>query len=81
MVNNNPKLQVTNKFNELFGAGAHEIDVSGERVKTRGGSYFLAELAVDGQVIARARERNWRTAYKILRLEVEKLWERGVALV
>ena len=80
MVNNNPKLQVTNKFIELFGTG-HDVEVRGTRVKGRFGGYFLAELCVDGNPVARSRERNWRIAYKILRLEVEKLWERGLRLV
>jgi hypothetical protein len=79
-MNNNPKLQVSSKFNELFGSD-HTVEVEGERVKGRFGGYFLAELRVGGLSVATSRDRNWRTAYKLLRLEVEKLYTEGYVLI
>ena len=82
----NPKAQVVLKFVELFGRD-HKPVVSGVRLtplqcKSHGfprDTYFT-ELHVDGQVVAAARSIDWRKSYKLLKLEVEKLYADGVSL-
>lgn len=86
----NPKAQVGLKFAELFGK-EYKPEVRGGRITqaaarerglrcgTRDGLY-LAELLVEGEVIAAASHPDWRKAYKALVLEVEKLFADGVAL-
>ena len=86
----NPKKQVELKFIELFGRG-HKLEVAGNRLTpeecarrgirctTRDGLYFT-ELHVDGESVATAADRDWRAAYKKLKIEVEKLFADGVAL-
>lgn len=85
----NPKAQVTLKFRELFGRD-HKPEVRGSRMTpaecklhgvhcgTRDGIYYT-ELFVDGEQVARASHRDWRKAYKLLALEVEKLYADGTA--
>lgn len=68
----NPKKQVELKFAELFGKTLKPV-VSGERV----GKYYVTVLTVDGQELATAKDRDWRMAYKLLKLEVEKLFVEG----
>ena len=78
-----PKAQVSVKFRELFGADvAHEVRGLrlDPRVAKRMGfpsDTFYAELLVEGEVLASARSRDWRKAYKLLKLEVEKLYADG----
>ena len=86
----NPKKQVELKFIELFGRG-HKTEVHGVRLTpedcarrglrctTRDGLY-LTELHVDGEHVATATDRDWRNAYKKLKIEVEKLFADGVSL-
>ena len=86
----NPKAQVELKFRELFGktgklqiVGSRlspaECKAGGFRCTTRDGLYVV-ELFVDGQQLAQASHRDWRSAYKLLKLEVEKLFADGAAL-
>jgi hypothetical protein len=82
----NPKAQVVLKFQELFGRGIKPT-VTGERLsplacKAHGfptDSYWT-ELRVGPKVLATARHRDWRKAYKLLALEVEKLYADGATL-
>lgn len=83
----NPKAQVTLKFNELFGKEYKPV-VRGERLtdavcKTRGypRDTYVTELLVEGAVVATARSLDWRKAYKLLKIEVEKLYADGLSLV
>jgi len=83
----NPKAQVTLKFVELFGKEYKPV-VKGERltaVECKSHGYprdtYVTELFVDGQTIATARSIDWRKAYKLLKLEVEKLYADGLSLV
>ena len=87
----NPKAAVELKFRELFGPD-HKPVVTGVRLTpaqckdrglrctTRDGLY-LTELAVAGESLCTAADRDWRRAYKALAREVEKLFADGVALV
>lgn len=54
-----------------------------EECKRRGwpNGTFFAELVVDGNVVATARSCDWRKAYKMLALEVDKLYADGKDLV
>lgn len=86
-----PKKQVVLKFAELFGTD-YKPTVTGRRLTpaeckeqsyrctTRDGLY-LTELAVGGETLAIAVDRDWRKSYKALKLEVEKLFADGVSLV
>lgn len=78
----NPKAQVTDKFRELFGYD-RKIEVSGARVPLREGSRYdtyETQLFVEGICVAMARNYDWRRAYKLLKIEVEKLYGDGVIL-
>lgn len=50
------------------------IKVTGERPPMRGGKKrpFTAYLYVDDKVVASAQERDWRTAYKTLGINISK---------
>ncbi|HAN16501.1 MAG TPA: hypothetical protein DCP73_13270 [Chloroflexi bacterium] len=84
----NPKAQVELKFRELFGRD-HKPVVTGSRLTleearrrgvrclTRDGIYFT-ELFVNGTQLATAAHADWRKAYKLLKLEVEKLFADGM---
>jgi len=50
------------------------IKVTGERPPMRGGKKrpFTAYLFVDHKVVASAQERDWRTAYKTLQIQISK---------
>lgn len=81
----NPKAQVVLKFQELFGRATKPI-VKGERVRLYTAratglpeGVYLATLTVAGYhgELARAYSRDWRKAYKLLKLEVEKLYADG----
>lgn len=63
-----PKKQVVLKFCELFGRELRP-EVTGSRVN---GDYH-AEISLDGTTLAKACHSDWRRAYKMLKLEVEKL--------
>jgi hypothetical protein len=83
----NPKAQVSLKFVELFGK-EYKHDVVGARLtslqcKSQGFPVdtFVAELHCNGQLLASSRSRDWRKAYKLLKLEVEKLYADGLSLV
>jgi len=78
MINPNPKTQVANKFNELFGDEI-PFEIVGRRSSP--GRRYLAHLVVDGAVVASAEHADWRKAYKMLKIEVEKLYVDGLALV
>lgn len=85
----NPKAQVELKFRELFGREYKPV-VRGTRLTpddcrrrglrctTRDGLYFV-ELVVDSEVVATSTDRDWRRAYKSLKLEVEKLFADGTS--
>ena len=84
------KKQVELKFIELFGRD-HKVKVTGERLTpeqcakkslrctTRDGLY-LATLNVDGEDVASSTHRAWRLSYKLLKIEVEKLFSEGTSM-
>lgn len=83
----NPKAQVELKFVELFGRGRvvksmgrrispDEARRSGLKCTSRDGLY-VTELFVDGLQFATAADRDWRVAYKKLKIELEKLYADG----
>lgn len=75
----NPKKQVELKFRELFGK-AHKVEVQGVRVTAVDGrrvDSFMSQIIVDEAMVATASHRDWRKAYKLLKLEVEKLYADG----
>lgn len=82
-----PKKQVSIKFVELFGKEPNHV-VCGRRMthsqcEDSGlpqGSY-VAEIVVDDTVVATATSVDWRRAYKLLALEVEKLHTEGLSLI
>ena len=78
MINSDPKTQVENKFNELFGDEI-PFEVVGQR--SRRGRRFLVQIVVDGAVVATAEHSDLRKSYKMLLTEVEKLYADGLALV
>jgi len=78
MINPNPKTQVTNKFNELFGEDI-SFEVVGRRSLT--GRRYHTLVLVDGAVVATAEHSDWRKSYKLLKIEVEKLYADGLSLV
>lgn len=51
-----------------------KIDVSGYRCSPRGGkkSPYTAQVFLDGKVVVSVQDRNWRTAYKALQIELSK---------
>jgi len=87
----NPKKQVEITFLKLFGRG-HKVSITGSRItpaqceahglmaRSRDGLY-LTELAVDGEVVAHAADRDWRASYKKLSIAVENLYAAGTAMV
>jgi hypothetical protein len=68
-----PKQAVANKVREFFGDG-RTVEVHGWRPKGPFGGHFYTEARFGDQTIARAHHRDWRAAYKLLILEVEKLY-------
>ena len=72
MNSNSPKNKVMRAVNVVH--PDKDIQVYGTLVKGRFGGYFLAEVSVDGRVVARARHSDWRTAYKSLQIEFAKAW-------
>lgn len=78
MINSSPKTQVANKFNELFGEEI-PFEVVGQRAAR--GRCYLTQVVVDGAVVATAEHSDWRKSYKMLLIEVEKLYADGLSLV
>jgi hypothetical protein len=74
-----PKKQVVLKFVELFGKD-FDLQVRGTR-DTGPRSTYLTEVVVNDAVVAFARHRDWRTSYRLLKQEVEKLYTDGIALI
>lgn len=83
----NPKAQVELKFRELFGRDRKPVVTGvrltpdearrrGLRCLTRDGVYFT-QLTLDGRSLVTASHADWRKAYKLLKLEVEKLFADG----
>ena len=84
------KTQVNNKFKELFGKTLKPV-VTGQRLSPhdcvaagiKGGAYdgmYVTEVTLDGQLICTAQHRDWRKAYKLLKLEVENRFAEGKPL-
>mgnify|MGYP001566833846 CR=1 FL=1 len=77
----NPKQLVVNKAKALFGREV-KVDVTGTRptpldCKRYGiptGVYYV-ECFVGGKLIATTHTKNWRKAYNLLVIEVEKAYE------
>lgn len=78
MINPDPKTQVANKFNELFGDEI-PFEIVGRR--STSGRRYLTYVLVDGAVVATAEHADWRKSYKMLKIEVEKLYADGLSLV
>lgn len=87
----NPKKQVELKFTELFGRNLkprvegrrlspEEATRMGLKCLSRDGLY-LSELYLNDEVVAFAAEREWRRSYKMLKLEVEKLFTESTSLI
>ena len=79
-----PKTMVTHTFTKLFGR-EHKPVITGVRTAhpvygAKGGSYRV-ELSVDGTVLCAAENRDWRKAYKLLKIAVESLYADGTSLV
>ncbi len=80
----NPKQKVVDKAKNLFGRDA-KVKVTGKRLsplECKGlsipsGSY-LVECTVNGKFIADANLRDWRKAYGLLVIAVEKSYEETV---
>ena len=75
-----PKKQVVLKFVELFGSDTDPTVVgtrlSPELCRAHGfpRDTFYAQLMIGDEVLATAHSHDWRRAYKLLKLEVEKLY-------
>ncbi len=80
----NPKQLVVDKAKNLFGKQI-KVNVSGRRPDIAEckdmfvpvGTYFVI-CTVDSKQIATANAKNWRTAYKLLVIEVEKAFEKSL---
>jgi len=80
----NPKQLVVDKAKNLFGKTV-KVSVTGRRPSGDEckalcipvGTY-LVDCLVDSKPIARANAKNWRTAYKLLVIEVEKAFEKSL---
>ena len=78
----NPKQLVLNKAKHLFGNDT-KVMVTGERLspiecKRHGiptGTYYV-ECIINSESIVTAHANDWRKAYKLLLIEVEKAFER-----
>lgn len=77
----NPKQLVVNKAKNLFGRDA-KVNVTGSRptvedctrLGVSSGTYFV-ECFVNGTSVARADAKNWRKAYGLLVVAVERAYE------
>lgn len=80
----NPKQLVLNKAKRLFGNDA-SVDVTGtrpspldcKRLSIPAGVYYV-ECIVNGECIATAKARDWRKAYNLLVVELEKAYENAL---
>lgn len=70
-----PKAKVIEAATFCVTPGA-AVEVRGTRVKGKFGGYFLAEASANDVVLARARDRDWRRAYKTLCIELMKQGDR-----
>ncbi len=82
----NPKQLVVNKASTLFGeCGKLKVTITGTRPTSLDcvkygipvGSYHV-ECFVGGKFIASAHTKNWRKAYNLLVVEVEKAYENSL---
>lgn len=71
MKNQSPKVKVL-EIMQLAGCVAPEV--RGTRIKGRFGGDFLAEAIVNENVVCRTRHRNWRNAYKMLHVQVSRMF-------
>ncbi len=77
----NPKQLVTNKARALYGDAA-KIVVNGARVTPEiakekivpNGTYYV-ECIVDGKTVASTHNKDWRKAYRLLVVDIEKAYE------
>lgn len=77
----NPKQLVFNKAKNLFGRDA-KVQITGTRpspldvkqLDIPKGCYYV-ECFINGNFIAKANDRNWRKAYNLLVIELEKAYE------
>ena len=67
-----PQMQIRYLVESMY--PGRNVEVSGERPAPRGGKKrpYTACLVIDGKVVATAQERNWRTAYKTLQINISK---------
>lgn len=66
-----PKVDVAN-FAQLLHPTS-KIEIIGTRVRAKKSKgYFLAEVFVDGNMLATARHSNWRIAYKDITIQLSK---------
>lgn len=67
-----PQTQVKQFVESMY--PGRNIEVKGERLSSRGGKKrpYTAYLIIDGKVAATAQEKNWRTAYKTLQINISK---------
>ena len=80
----NPKQRVYDKAHKLFGREA-DVNVTGtrpspldcKRLSIPAGVYYV-ECFVNGQMIATAYTKNWRKAYDLLAIELEKVFEEAL---
>jgi len=77
----NPKAQVVAKAQRLFGkackvtvVGSRPSPLDCKRFGLPQGTY-LVEVSIDGTRTGQAHHRNWRKAYSLLVIEVEKMFE------
>lgn len=71
----NPKALVSSKFAELFGKNLkHEV-----RGVRQGGMYYV-EIVCEDEVVASAKSKDWREAYRLLKGVVESLHAEGWVL-
>ena len=80
----NPKQLVVNKAVALYGRDK-KVDVSGRRptppecktLEIPVGSYYV-QCSLGGEVIASTHTKDWRKAYNLLVVEVEKAFEKSL---
>ena len=67
-----PQMQILQLVESMY--PGRNVEVSGERPPPRGGKKrpYTACLVIDGKVVVTAQERNWRTAYKTLQINISK---------
>jgi hypothetical protein len=70
--NSSPKAKVLELASFCVPVGT-PLEVRSTRIKGRFGGDFLVEVSDPRRVIARARHRNWRMAYKVLGVELSRL--------